>query len=79
MPARKGAKKSAGKKVSSKKSSKGSSKSRAGLIPMYAVPIGLAAARGDAGEMRSVASAARKHLNDVQKALAQLEKKLARG
>jgi len=47
------------------------------IQPLYAVPIYAAAQRGDAAEMKKVAAAARKHINDVKSALAALEKKLA--
>lgn len=52
---------------SSKKSS-----ARIGPVPPYGIAIREAVARGDAAEMRKVATAARKHLNDVQSALDKL-------
>ena len=48
----------------------------AGTVEPYGVAIREAVARGDQAEMRRVASQARKHLNDVQKALEKLERKL---
>jgi hypothetical protein len=46
---------------------------RSGSVPPYGVAIRDAIARGDAGEMKTLASASRKYLNDVQSALAKLE------
>ena len=68
------------KKVSGKsKSAKGGGKSAkaidtGGPVPPYGVAIKEALARGDAQEMRRVAASGRKHLKDVQAALARLEK-----
>ena len=67
------------KSASSGKSAKGGGKSAkaidtGGPVPPYGVAIKEALARGDAQEMRRVAAAGRKHLKDVQAALARLEK-----
>ena len=67
------------KKVSSKKSARGTTKSAraaatGGPVPPYGVAIKEALARGDVAQMRKVANSARKHLKDVQAALARLEK-----
>ena len=43
-------------------------------MPPYGVAIKEALARGDVQEMRRVAASGRKHLKDVQAALARLEK-----
>lgn len=83
MPARKSSKGTTKSRGGAKKGStkKGSTKTRAAFPSMkpYGAAIRDAMVRGDAAEMRSVASAARKHLADVQKALAQLEKKAGYG
>lgn len=44
---------------------------------LYGVPIWEAVKRGDAAEMKKLAAEARKHVKDVQTALAALEKKIA--
>lgn len=67
------------KKVSGKSKSASSGKSAkaidtGGPVPPYGVAIKEALARGDAQEMRRVAASGRKHLKDVQAALARLEK-----
>jgi len=46
--------------------------------PLYAVPIKEAAASGNLREMKSMATKARKHLSDVQTALAKLEDSIAK-
>jgi hypothetical protein len=43
------------------------------IVPLYAVPIKEAAASGDVRAMKSVAAKGRKHISDVQAALAKLE------
>ena len=70
MPARK-----ASKKTSAKKSTKKTSASRveSGPVPPYGDPIRKAIARGDAREMKNVATSARKWIADVQSALDQLD------
>jgi Domain of unknown function (DUF1843) len=45
---------------------------------LYAVPIKEAAASGDLRQMKSMATKARKHLSDVQTALAKLEDSIAK-
>jgi hypothetical protein len=74
MPARKSlsSKKSSGKTLSAAASIRG------GALPPYGVPIREAISRGDAQEMRAVASTTRMHLKNVQSALAKLEAVIAR-
>ena len=48
------------------------------IRPLYAVPILEAAASGKLSEMKSTAAKARKHIADVQGALAKLEKAMAK-
>lgn len=74
-------KKSSGKSGAGKGASKkGASKAGAisGAVPPYGPPIREAMARGDAAEMRRVASSARKWIKDAQAALDKLEAKLAK-
>ncbi len=47
-----------------------------GPVPPYGPPIREAIARGDLQEMRAVAKSARKWLQNVEKALQQLEKNI---
>ena len=63
------------KKTSAKKSTKKTSASRveSGPVPPYGEPIRKAIARGDAREMKNVATSARKWIADVQSALDQLD------
>jgi hypothetical protein len=63
MPARKSAKKSSDKEEPSR--------------PLYAPPIYDAIKRGNTAEMKKLAAQARKHINEVNSALAALEKKIA--
>jgi Domain of unknown function (DUF1843) len=49
-----------------------------GPIPLYAVPINEAAASGDLRQMKSMAAKGRKHLADVQAALAKLDKAITK-
>jgi Domain of unknown function (DUF1843) len=56
-----------------KKSSKASARIPTGALPPYGDPIRAAVARGDAREMKNVATSARKWLSDVESALAELE------
>ncbi|HSE19318.1 MAG TPA: DUF1843 domain-containing protein [Pyrinomonadaceae bacterium] len=74
MPTRK----TSGKKTGAKKSTRKMSASRieSGTVPPYGDPIRAAIARGDAREMKSVASSARKWMADVQSALDQLDSAL---
>jgi hypothetical protein len=46
--------------------------------PLYAVPIRDCAASGNLREMKSMATKARKHVSDVQAALAKLEQSIAK-
>jgi uncharacterized protein DUF1843 len=69
--------------MSSKKSaSKGASKKTAavksGPMPPYGVPIKEAIAGGNLREMKAVAARARKHVAEVEKALATLDKSIAK-
>ena len=68
MPARKTAKKSTKKAARSKVAQPDT-----GPVPPYGEAIRGAMARGDAQEMKDVATSARKWMSDVQSALKQLE------
>jgi hypothetical protein len=68
MPARKPTKKSTKKAGKAK-----AAKTATGPVPPYGEAIRGAIARGDALEMKNVATSARKWLSDVQSALQQLE------
>lgn len=75
MATSKGSSKKSSKKVSSKKSK---TSAASGSVPPYGVAIREASARGDAAEMRKVASSARKWISDAQTALEKLESKLGK-
>ena len=47
------------------------------IRPLYGIPIYDAIKRGNTAEMKKLATQARKHVKDVQTALAALEKKIA--
>ena len=67
------------RKTSAKKSTKRASAAarvESGAVPPYGDPIRAAIARGDAREMKKVATSARKWLADVQAALDQLDSAL---
>jgi hypothetical protein len=66
MPTRKGTKKAAAKKRASRPQ------------PLYGRPIDKVIARGDLGEMRQAATAARKYLSQVQTALKALDQKIGK-
>ena len=70
MPARKTSKKTSTKKFTKKASS---ARVESGPVPPYGDPIRKAIARGDAREMKNVATSARKWIADVQSALDQLD------
>lgn len=82
MPARKGTSKGASKKSGAKKSSSKKSASKSagygtgGFQALYGVVIRDTIARGDTAEMRRLSTAARKHIKDVESALAKLDAKL---
>jgi hypothetical protein len=61
---------------SGKKASKSSGKGP--IIPLYAAPIRHCTARGNLREMKSMAAKAKKHIADVQSALAKLEQSIAK-
>jgi len=67
-------------KAASKSSKKGSAKAPEAPIirPLYAVPIKEAAASGNLRQMKSMAAKARKHVSDVQTALAKLDQAIAK-
>lgn len=67
-------------KAASKSTKKASAKSAKPVIPqpLYAVPIKEAAASGDLQAMKSMATQARKHLAEVNSALAKLDKAIAK-
>ncbi|HLL13664.1 MAG TPA: DUF1843 domain-containing protein [Pyrinomonadaceae bacterium] len=56
--------------------SAGSAATRTGALPPYGQGIRDAIARGDAGEMKRVATSARKYVKDVQAALDKLDQAL---
>jgi uncharacterized membrane protein (UPF0182 family) len=68
-------------KAAGKSTEKASAKPEKPAIPqpLYAVPIKEAAASGDLQAMKSMAAKARKHLADVNSALAKLDQAIAKG
>ena len=48
------------------------------IVPLYAVPIKEATASGDLRAMKSIATKGRKHIADVQAALAKLDAAIAK-
>jgi hypothetical protein len=68
------------KKATSKAAAKSYSKKPPGGVirPLYGVVIRDCIARGDKQEMRKISTAARKHLKDVQAALAKLESQIGK-
>ena len=48
------------------------------MVPLYAVPIKEAAASGDLKAMKNMAAKARKHIADVNSALAKLDQAIAK-
>lgn len=66
------------KKSASKSASKKSAAVQTGPMPPYGVPIREAIAGGNLREMKAVAARARKHVADVEKALATLDKSIAK-
>jgi hypothetical protein len=48
------------------------------IIPLYAAPIRHCAATGNLREMKSMAAKAKKHIYDVEAALAKLEQSIAK-
>jgi hypothetical protein len=46
------------------------------IRPLYGIPIYDAIKRGDAREMKALAADARKHVSELKKAIAALEKKI---
>ena len=66
MPARKSAKKAYTRK----------SKPKGPIVAIYSLPIYNAIKRGNTAEMKKLATQARKHISDVETALAQLDKKI---
>jgi hypothetical protein len=67
-------------KTASKSTKKASAKAEKPIvpIPLYAVPIKEAASSGNLREMKSMSTKARKHLADVQAALAKLDQAIAK-
>jgi Domain of unknown function (DUF1843) len=78
MATKKGAKK-ATSKGAAKSYSKGKQPPGGVIRPLYGVVIRDCIARGDKQEMRKISTAARKHLKDVQAALAKLEAQIGKG
>lgn len=80
MPASKGTGKGTSKKSGSKKgagkSKAAAKKSTGGIQALYGGVIRDTIARGDTAEMRRLSTAARKHIKDVESALAKLDAKL---
>ncbi|MGA9773024.1 MAG: DUF1843 domain-containing protein [Blastocatellia bacterium] len=69
--------------MSSKKSASGAKSKKAAAVksvplPPYGVPIKEAIASGDLRNMKAVASSARKHVADVEKALKTLDAAIAK-
>ena len=65
------------KKTTKKAAKKAPAKLKVPIIALYGVPIYAAIKRGDSKEMKALAAKARKHISDVQTALAALDKKIA--
>lgn len=65
-------------KAATKSTKKGGAKKPSVIRPLYAVPIYESAASGNLREMKSMAAKARKHIADVQAALAKLEQSMAK-
>lgn len=65
-------------KAATKSSKKGGAKKPPVIRPLYAAPIHECAASGNLREMKSMAAKARKHIADVQAALAKLEQAVAK-
>ena len=63
---------------SGKKAAKSSKKGSGPIVPLYAAPIKHCAATGNLREMKSMAAKAKKHVSDVQAALAKLEQSIAK-
>lgn len=63
---------------SATKSGKKAAATKPVIRPLYAVPINEAIAGGNLREMKSMAAQARKHVADVQAALAKLEQSIAK-
>jgi hypothetical protein len=78
MATSKGSTKKGAGKVSSKKGGASAARPASGAVPPYGVPIREAIARGDAAEMRKVATSARKWIKDAQTALEKLEKHIGK-
>jgi len=62
----------------SKKKASPPSKKKPPIVPLYAVPIRHCATTGNLREMKSMAAKARKHISDVEAALAKLEASIAK-
>lgn len=60
-----------------KKPSKATTKRRGTIVLLYGPPIYDAIRRGNTAEMKKLAAQARKHISEVQTALAALDKKIA--
>jgi Domain of unknown function (DUF1843) len=76
MPTSKRASQPKNRRTQSKQTTSAKTASKTGAVPPYGVPIREAIARGDPQEMRKMAVIARKHINEVQTALAALERNL---
>ncbi len=71
------ARKPSAKKTSAKASTKPAALNKP-IVALYAVPIYDAIKRGEAAEMKKLATQARKHVSEVTSALAALEKETRR-
>ena len=78
MATKKGAKKAASKKGATKSYSKAKKPPSGPIRPLYGIVIRDCIARGNRQEMQKLSAAARKHLNDVQAALAKLEAQIGK-
>jgi hypothetical protein len=65
-------------KSAKKPGKKAPSKKGGPIVALYAVPIRHCAATGNLREMKSMAAKAKKHISDVQGALAKLEQSIAK-
>lgn len=70
-------KKSAASKKGAAKTSSAAAGIRGGPLPPYGIAIREAVARGDAREMKALATATRQYLKNVQSALDKLEKAIS--
>lgn len=65
-------------KAATKSTKRAGAKKPPVIRPLYAVPIYECAASGNLREMKGMAAKARKHISDVQAALAKLEQSMTK-